>query len=106
MPSDFCLKEILSLSQSFSNFQKGKWEISNSVFKASGDSATQFLQKFVLKEGSENSTDSLVELLFESGTSEEEYFSTFLLTLQWVLLQNKDKYFPEICLSPAASIIL
>ena len=31
------------------------------------------------EEGSENSTDSLIELLSESGTSEEEYFSTFLL---------------------------
>ena len=30
----------------------------------------------VLKEGSENLTDSLIELLSESGTSEEEYSST------------------------------
>ena len=48
--------------------------------------------KFVLKEGSENSTDSFIELLSESGTSEKEYSSTFLLPLQWVLLQSKDKY--------------
>ena len=40
----------------------------NSVSEATSktDSA-----KFVLKEGLENSTDSLIELLSESGTSEE-----------------------------------
>ena len=54
--------------------------------------------KFVLKEVSENSIDSLIELLSESGTSEEEYSSIFLLPLQWVLLQSKGKYSPEICL--------
>ena len=51
----------------------------------------EILQKFVLKEGSENSTDSLIELLSESGTSKEEYYSTFLL---WMLLQSKNKYSP------------
>ena len=66
----------------------------------------EILQKFVLKEGSENSTDSLIKLLSESRTSEEEYSSTFLLPLQWVLLQSKGKYSSEICLCPAASIIL
>ena len=62
--------------------------------------------KFVLKEGSKNSTDSFIELLSESGTSEEEYSSTFLRLLQWVLLQSKGKYSPEICLCHAASTIL
>ena len=50
--------------------------------------------RFVLKEGSENSTDSLIELLSESVTSKEEYSSIFLLSLQWVFLQSKDKYSP------------
>jgi len=50
--------------------------------------------------------DSLIELLSESGISEEEYSSTFLLPLQWVLLQSKDKYSPKICPCPAASTIL
>ena len=66
----------------------------------------EILHKFVLKEGSKNSTDSLIELLSESGTSEEEYSSTFLRPLQWVLLQSKGKYSFEICLCPAASTIL
>ena len=79
----------------------GKWEIQ--FLKRL---PKEILQKFVLKEGSENSTDSLIELLSESETSKEEYSSTFLLPLQWVLLQSKGKYSPEICLSPAASIIL
>ena len=60
-------------------------EIRNSVSEATsnGDSA-----KFVLKEGLENSTDSFIELLPESKTSEEEYSSTFLRPKQWVLLQR------------------
>ena len=80
-----------------------KWEIRNSIFEATSkeDSA-----KFVLKEGSENSTDSYIELLPESGTSEEEYSSTFLRPQQWVLLQSKGKYSFEICPCPAASTIL
>ena len=44
--------------------------VSEATFK--GDSA-----KFILKEGSENSTDSLIELLSESVTSKKEYSSTF-----------------------------
>ena len=36
--------------------------------------------KFVLKEGSENSTDSFIELLSKSGTSEEEYSSRQIFT--------------------------
>ena len=62
--------------------------------------------KFVLKEGSENSTDSFIELLSESGTSEEEYSSTFHRPQQWVLLQSKGKYSSEICPCTAASTIL
>ena len=92
------------------------WAFCNSSSKwlptGSGNSATQIpkrlprdSEKFLLKESSANSTYSLIELLSESETSEEEY-STFLLPLQWVLLQNKGKYSPEICLYPAASIIM
>ena len=62
--------------------------------------------KFVLKDGLENSTDSFIELLSESKTSEEEYSSTFHHPQQWVLLQSKGKYSFEICPCTAASTIL
>ena len=53
-----------------------------SVSKAVGKSVSEATSKgdsakFVLKEGSENSTDYLIELLSESVTSKEEY--SFLL---------------------------
>ena len=69
---------------SFKDTAKTIWVMSEEVF----------LQKFVLKEGSENSTDSLIELLSESVTFKEGYSSIFLLSLQWVFLQSKDKYSP------------
>ena len=85
----------------FSAFWTSTTQFQKWLATGSGNSATRIPKrlprdsaKFVLKEGSENSTDSLIELLSESGTSKEEYSSTFLLSLQWVLLQSKDKYSP------------
>ena len=60
-----------------------------------GDSA-----KFVLKEGSENSTDSLIELLSESGTSEEEYSSTFLLLYSGCSSKVKANILPKFVFVP------
>ena len=56
--------------------------------------------KFVLKEGSENSADSFIELLSDSGTSEEEYSSTFLRSLQWVLSKEKANILPKFVFVP------
>ena len=68
-------------------------EVKVKIRSESEEEVTRIL-KILLKEGSENSTDSSIELLSESVTSKEECSSTFILSLQWVLLKSKDKYSP------------
>ena len=62
--------------------------------------------KFVLKEGSKNSTDSLIALLSESGTFKEEYFLPSSFLYSGCSSKVKANILPEICIGPAASIIL